>query len=301
MTNTYTDPYAYLRAAAGHDTSTIIANLTRIGSNAAQGATSIVLQTATSTALQAYDSVYIFDGAASEIITMGATSNAGATSLTVSPTQYAHAAGVVLCTDGTGGLIGSLASMIFTASSQIEEFCRQPLLQATYSNEKLPLRTMRAAVTRDATLMVRPKRFPVQSVSAATLNLIGQATVSLNTANAYIDADAQLVQFMPMSASGGTMTAWGIFAPPARQTTPGYVSLSYTAGYASTALPTEIRQAAVWMTSDLLSDRRNPTGAAEIRLGDMSLTTRLRGEISGRSVLMMRAEKALEPYVQRMM
>jgi hypothetical protein len=300
MTNTYTDPYAYLRAASGHDTSTIIANLTHIGSGGVlSGGTSIPLQTATTTALQAYDSIYIFDGASSEVVTMTPTStSSGATSLTVSPTQYAHSAGVVICTDG---LIGSLASMIFTASSQIEEYCRQPLLQATYSNEKLPLRTMRAAVTRDATLMLRPKRFPVQSVSAATLNLIGQATVSLNTANANIDADAQLVQFMPMSSSGGTMTAWGIFAAPARATTPGYVLLSYTAGYAYAALPLEIRQACIWMTSDLLSDRRNPTGASVLTLGDMTMITPLRNDKAGRSLLIARAENALTPYMQRMM
>src|SRR5689334_9052531 len=129
MTNTYTDPYQYLRAASGHDTSAVIANLTRIGSGGVlSGGTSIALQAATTTALQAYDNVYIFDGAASEIVTMTpTTTNAGATSLTVSPTQYAHAAGTPICTDGT---TGSLPAMIFTASSQIEEYCRQPLLQA---------------------------------------------------------------------------------------------------------------------------------------------------------------------------
>lgn len=305
MSNTYTDPYQYLRAATGHDASTVMANLTRISSNVSQGATSISLQAATTTALNQYDQVYIFDGAASEIVTMTpTTTNAGATSLTVSATQYAHNAGTPICTDGTGGLAGSLASMIFTASAQIEEYCRQPLLQATYSNETLPLRSMRAAVTRDYTLMLRPKRFPVTAVSAASLVLRGPTTIALDVSQASIDADAQLVNLLQIqSSSSGSNGGNTLFAtrPIALPVTPGYAKLSYTAGYASNSLPSEIRQSAIWMTSDLLSDRRNPTGAAEIRLGDMSLTTRLRGETSGRSVLMMRAEKALTPYVQRMM
>jgi hypothetical protein len=299
--NTYTDPYAYLRAATGHDTSTVIANLTRIASTASIGATSITLQAATTTALGEYDQVYIFDGSNSEIVTMTpATTNAGATSLTVSPTQYAHNAGVAICTDGT---MGSLAAMIFTASSQIEEYCRQPLLQASYGDEKLPLRSMRAAVTRDYTLMIRPKRFPVTAISAASLILRGPATIALDVSQADIDADAQLVTFLQIQTSSGSNDGNTFFAtrPVALPMTPGYAQLSYTAGYAYAALPTEIRQACIWFVSDLLSDRRNPTGAAELRLGDINMVTRWRGDTTDRSTLAMRAYEMLDPYRQRLM
>lgn len=301
--NTYTDPYAYLRAATGHDTSTVIANLTRIASNASQGATTIALQAATTTSLSQYDQVYIFDGNNSEIVTMTPTTTAtGATSLTVSATQYAHAAGTPICTDGTGGLTGSLAAMIFTASSQIEEYCRQPLLTASYSNETLPLRSMRAAVSRDYTLMLRPRRFPVTAVSVVSLVLPGQTTINLDVSQANVDADAQLVQFLSIQSSGGTGgNTFFTSRPMALPTTPGYAKISYTAGYPYASLPLEIRQACLWITSDLLSDRRNPTGAAELRLGDMSLTTRLRGDNTGRSVLVIRAYEALEPYRQKAM
>jgi hypothetical protein len=302
--NTYTDPFAYLRAATGHDTSTVIANLTRIASNASIGATSISLQAATTTALNQYDQVYIFDGSASEIVTMTpSTTGSPATSLTVSATQYAHSAGTPICSDGTGGIAGSLASMIFTASSQIEEYCRQPLLQATYSNEQLPLRTMRAAVTRDYTLMIRPKRFPVTAVSAASLILRGQTTITLDTSQVDIDADAQLVNFLQIQSSSGGNGGNTLYAtwPIALPATPGYAKLSYTAGYVYSTLPPDVRQACIWLVSDLLSDRRNPTGAAELRLGDMQLVTRLRGDTTGRSVLTIRAYDYLEPYRQKAM
>lgn len=295
--NTYISIYDYLRAGTGQDTATVLGNVSRIASpGISAGATSISLTTPTTVALNAFDPITIFDGANSEQVTVSTTTGAGASSLPVSATQYAHVAGTPLCSDGVQG---SLAEMIVNASAQLETYCRQPLLQATYSNEELPLRTMRAAVTRDYRMLLRPKRFPVQSVSAATLQINGMTTVTLSTSYAQLDADAQLVTFTQMSSSTGTTTFWGVFAPPVFPTTPGFVSLSYTAGFAYAALPYDIKQACIWLVSDLLSDRQNPTGAAEIKLGNMQLVTRLRGETSGDSVLVIRAKKALDPYKQK--
>jgi hypothetical protein len=63
-----------------------------------------------------------------------------------------------------------------------------------------------------------------------------------------------------------------------------------------TAIPDDIRKACHFLVSDLLGYRRNPTGAAEIRLGDSQISARLRGDTSGNSILMIQARSLLLPY-----
>lgn len=300
--NLYTDPYAYLRAASGHDTTTVIGNLTRIASpGVIAGVTSIPVSPSTTVNLNINDIVTIFDGPNSEEVTVTSTTAQPATSIPCTTTQYAHVTGIPLASDGTQG---SLASMIIAASSEIEGYCRQPLLTASYSNEKLPLRSMRASVTRDYALVVRPMHFPVQSVSSMSLQLNATSTFTLDTSQIAIDAAAgsQIVTVQQMTSTSGTDTLWGLSTPPAFPTTPGFVLISYMAGlYTAVTLPREVRQACTWLVSDLLSDRRNPTGAAETKYGDVQLTTRLRGDTSGRSVLVIRAYEILDRYRQRAM
>jgi hypothetical protein len=294
--NLYTDPYQYLRAASGHDTSTVIANLTRIASpGTAIGATSIPLIAPTDAVLNAFDQVTIFDGSSSEIVTVTNTTNQGATSLTVSALQFAHVAGTPIASDGAQG---SLPAMIVNASSEIEAYCRQPLLSSTNTNETLPLRSMRAAVTNDYRLILRPKRIPVTAVSSVVAILNAGTSLALDSTQAFIDADGQVITLALITVTG-VATQFGNVSPALFPTASGWIEVSYTAGYSYAALPSDVRQAAVWLVSDLLSDRRNPTGAAETQYGDVKLTTRLRGDTSGRSVLVIRAYEALDRYKQR--
>lgn len=296
MISTYLDPFVYARAGSGIDTTQLIANQTRIASNISIGATSIPLVTSLTTALSEYDQFYVFDGANSEVLTATALALVGATSITVSATAYAHNAGIAVCSDGSQG---SVAQAIIDASADLEAYCRQSLFQATYSNEELPLRSMQAAVTRDGQLLIRPKHFPVTAVSGVTLQIQGLTTISLSTAYVQLDANAQLVTMTQLSSSSGSTTFWGAFQTPALPTTPGFVQFSYTAGYSAAAMPGDVRQAAIWLTSDLLSDRRNPTGAAELQQGKTHLVTRLRGDTSGESTLVLRAHARLDRYRQR--
>ncbi|GCE14197.1 hypothetical protein [Tengunoibacter tsumagoiensis] len=294
MMNTYISVADYLRAPSGHDTSTLVSNVLLLSSSTTTGATTLPV-TALTAAQSSGDRIYLFDGSATEIVTLTAAATIGATSLTCTPLSNAHTAGISLCSDGSGG---SLASMIINASAQIEAFCRQPLLQASHSAERLQLRSMRAAMNRDYQLLIRPKQFPVTTVSAVTISLNASTTINLDASQAMIDADQQIVTIAQLSTTSGTVP-WSGITRPLSQTTPGFVQISYTAGYAYASLPYDISQACIWLVSDLLSDRRNPTGAAEVRLGDVQLITRLRGETTGRSVLVMRAESALSPYRQR--
>jgi hypothetical protein len=50
------------------------------------------------------------------------------------------------------------------------------------------------------------------------------------------------------------------------------------------------------VVSELLSQRRNPTGAARVHQGKFELEARLRGDETGDSILLMQAKAALEPY-----
>lgn len=295
--NLYLDPYAYQRAATGNDISQLVANLCRIKApGVVQGATTLPLTTPTNAALNLYDEVVIFDGPASEIVTVAATAPQGGTSLTISATQYAHAAGIAVCSDGPQG---ALAQSIIDASAALEAYCRQPMFQTLYSNEKLPLRTTRAMITRDCRVLIRPRRAPVQSVSALALLLDATVTYTLDAAQCQIDSEGWLVAVAQVNPTGSSQAYY--VRTPIAQTTPGLAQISYTAGFAPAVLPGEIRRAAILLTSDLLADRRNPTGAAEVQQGKQHLVTRLRGDTSGDSVLTMRAHKYLDPYRQRAM
>ncbi len=295
--NTYTDPYQYLRAASGHDTSTVIANLTRIASpGVTAGAASIPLTVPTSTVLNAFDQVTIFDGSSSEVVTVTNTTNQGATALTVSATQFAHAAGTPICSDGSQG---SLAAMIANASSMIEAYCRQSLFATTHTNEVLPLKSMRATISNDYQLIVRPKAIPVTAITGVSAVLNASTTLVLDPSEIFIDADGQTATLALINVTGINTSQFGNVTPALFPSTSGWIELSYISGYAYAALPNDIRQAAIWITSDLLSDRRNPTGSADLQYGDVKLTTRLRGDTSGRSVLVIRAYEALDRYRQR--
>jgi hypothetical protein len=247
--------------------------------------------------LNIYDEVTIFDGSNSEIATVTSTANQGATSLTVSALLFTHAAGTPIASDGTQG---SLPAMIVNASTEIEAYCRQPLLASTNTNETLPLRSMRAAVTNDYRLILRPKRIPVSAVTSVVAILNASTSLALDATQAFIDADGQVVTLAMITVTG-VATQFGNVSPALFPTASGWIEVTYTAGYTYAALPNDVRQACIWITSDLLSDRRNPTGAAELKLGDVMTKHRLTGESKGRSQLTLRAYENLDRYRQRTM
>jgi hypothetical protein len=294
--NTYIDFYEYLKASTGVATADLLSNPFRFAVPQSSGNNRfIVPTTAITTALNPYDSLYVFDGSQSEIVQVSQLTTPGTTTIMlVNAAQFSHSAGVAVCADGPGG---SLADRIITASDDLETYCRQPLLQASYSSERLPLRTTLAAVTRDYALKIRPKQFPVQSIGGMTL-LLDNATVDLDISKAVIDANQRLITLTQMTAASSSETTfWGNVSPPAYPTTPGFVEITYTAGFDYATLPRAIKQACIWLTSELLSDRMNPTGSSIMRLGNMQLTTRITGDKSPQFTS--KAHERLEPYRQR--
>lgn len=294
MANTYLSIFDYLRSNSGHETASLYGNLLRINGSVTQGATSLPVTPNTTVQLNVYDPITIFDGASSEVVTVQASTAPGASSITLqSGTQYAHASGTPCCSDGT---YGSLAEAIIDASAEVERICNQPLLQATYTNESLSLRTTRAIIDNKNSLLVRPRQFPVTSVSALSFLFATSNTVTLDSGQVLIDSMARFFT-VPLLKALGASGSYGLggFVDPTKS---GNVQLTYQAGYTYAALPWQIRRAAVWLVSDLLTDRLNPTGSATTTQGKLTNEVYLRGDLSGDNALVKRARGLLLPYSQ---
>lgn len=278
MTNAYIDPFIYRAAPTGQETASMIGNLLRIASGGAlQGSASLPVATATTMQLNAGDSLYLFDGSLTEIVSVSNATAPGATSIPVSTLQYAHAAGVAVCSDGAAG--GSLSQTILNASAEIEVICRQPLLQATYT-ETYALQTLQASLDSIGTLNVRTTKNPVTAVASALLTTDVASGQAISVAN--IKYKGQLVSIV---GAGASMP----------RSTDGFIDLTFTAGFVYASLPQKIKQACIWLTSELLSDRMNPTGAAIDQQGKIHTQYRLKDE--KKSSLYMRAEEALREFV----
>src|SRR6266568_16867 len=189
----------------GQETPSLIGNLFRVGTGGvAQGAISLPVTPNTAVALSQYDNIAIFDGSSTEVVTVSAATNAGASSIPISATQFAHAAGVSCCSDGVGG---SLAEALLEGSAEVERICRQPLLQATYTNEVVPLQSTRGWIDSSIALGIRPRQSPVTSVSAITLAFSALSSMTLDIAQVQLDAIGRLVRvpvIRSINAGGNT-------------------------------------------------------------------------------------------------
>lgn len=293
MVNAYISAAEYLNRITGLSTSALVGNLARTGT-VALGATSLTVSPALTVALQQWDNLTLFDGANSEVVTVASGGAAiNATTIPISATQYAHSAGTSCCSDGASG---SLAEAIIEGSASLESITRQALLQATVTLEMLPMPTTRAWVDSSRQLTIRPRQFPVQSVSAVNV-LYGTATLNLDVSTAMIDSIGRMVTFPTISTTGGGNTlpfSGGGLA----QETDGFIQMTYVAGYTYSALPSIIKRACTLLVSDILADVFNPTGAASVQMGKRNVAQYLRGDLSGESALVKQARHWLRPYTQ---
>jgi hypothetical protein len=295
--NSYITVHDYARAVTGQGITSLLGNLMRVGTGGVTlGATTLPVTPNTTVQLNQYDQITIFDGASSEIVTVGAAgASVGASSIPISACAFAHAAGTSCCSDGTGPQ--SLAEAILEGSASVEQICRQALLQATYTSESLPLASTRAWVDSSLRLGIRPRQFPVQSVSAITVIFNLSTTLSLDTSQAITDSIARIVTLpviKTIAGSGNTLP----FSTLLDGTVDGFVQISYVAGYTYGALPLIIKRATTLLTSDILSDRYNPTGVASNQEGKRRIDAFLRGDLSGESALVKRARHWLKPFIQ---
>jgi hypothetical protein len=231
------------------------------------------------------------------------TGSADATHLTLAApgTLYAHAAGVSVSQAGTAGALGEL---IARASGWIEGYCRQGTpgdrgLYAASRTERWSMPSTRAHLDRDQVLVVRPGHFPVQSVGALSIELGQGQALAFDVSQVELPSAARTVELpylLNATLSPGQQVLGTRGLSRARRQ---WAVITYSGGLTPGALPYDVQQACAWLVSDLLGQRQNPAGAAEVRLGKKALVARLRGDQSGDSLLRLQAKAALEPYKER--
>jgi len=296
----YIDIAGYQQAPHGQETATLLGLNTTTGGGATQaaGTTSLVVASSASWAAGA---CWILDGPISEVVTV--TGSADGTHLTLAApgTVFAHAAGVSVSQAGTAG---SLAATILRASAAMENYCQQGSaggdrsLFALARSERWAMPSQRAYLDRDAVLAIMPGHFPVQSVTSIAIELGQGQSLTLDATQIELPDMARVVE-LPYLVQGAVSVGMQMFlalqgiSRSRRQ----WATITYTGGISSAPVPYDLQQAAVWIVSDFLSQRQNPTGAADISLGKRRLVQRQRGDLVGDSILLLRAHDALQPYV----
>jgi hypothetical protein len=303
LTSSYLDVPTFQRGAPGVETASLVSGSASLAAAVSAGATSITVTSGTGFAAGL---AWIFDGPSTESVTISSVN--GATLTLAAGLGAAHSAGVNVASPGSAG---SLGDVLVHASAWVEGYCghgrpgsgSDPMLFALARSETLRLPSSHAMLDPSGVLTVRPMHFPVQSVSALTLDWGQGVTWSLDTTQTKIPSFGRSIDLpapMPVNGSMPPM-AW----PPTWETLirsragPLWVEISYTGGLTVGALPWDLVQGVTWIACHLLSVRENPTGAVERVLGKKTLTSRLRGDREETSVWLANARLALEPYRNR--
>ena len=305
MVSTYLDFVQYQKAPTGLMTSGMVGNALRLSAAVVAGQTTLPVMPASggtdsNADLSQFDSIYIFDGGSSEIVTLAADAPFPAASVTIRAPGflYNHDQYVLCCSDGPDG---SLAEQIFTASRWIEDICYQALWQTTYTGEILTMPTMRAALTNRGGLHFRPRHFPITALSALSMQSTANNVVAYDTSQAIIDSDQQTVDItdlVPLSNQQNNSQVTNPYTPPGvSRRTDAWLTLTYTAGFAAGALPRSVARACVLLTSDCMGQISNPMGADSMRMGKRGINFMLRGDFSGESLLRKQAMSLLAPYI----
>lgn len=285
----YLDVPGYLRAATNQETASLLGLNTTLGGAASLAAGAVSLPVGSSAGWVA-GPLWLLDGPWSEVAQVTGSVDATHLTLAAPGTRWPHAPGISL---SQAGVAGSLAEVILRASAWMEGYCQQGTsadrsLYALSRTERWDMPGTRALLDRDMVAVVRPGHFPVQSVSALTLDQGEYGTLTLDVAQARLPSDGRLIE-VPLMAGGDPLLALS-------RSRSAWLNVTYIGGVTPGALPYDLAQACIWMTSELLAERRNPSGAARIRQGKFEMQARPWGDRSGDSTLLLQAKAALEPY-----
>ncbi len=283
----YLDIGDYLRAATNQETASLLGVNTTLAASVAVGALSLPVA---SSAGWAAGRLWLLDGPWSEVAQAAGAPDGATLSLAAPGALLAHAAGVSV---SQAGPVGALAETILRASGWIENYCRQGTpgdrsLFALPRVERWGLPGRRAWIEPDGTLVIRPGRFPIQAVTALSVETTPGAVCALDVTQIELPSGGRLIEVPASALSGVSGLARGGRC---------WLSLSYTGGPATpAATPYDLRQACIWLVSDLLGQRRNPTGAAAVRMGGFELQARPRADPTADSILLAQARAALQAY-----
>lgn len=296
----YVDVPTYLRAATNQETASLLGLNTTVSGASAAPAGSTNLPVAASTGWSV-GPLWLLDGPYSEVVQVTAAPDGTHLTLAAPGTQFAHALGV---SASQAGVAGSLAETLLRASGWIEGYCQQGAsagdrsLYAVSRFERWGMPSARASLDRDGVLLLRPGHFPIQSVTTLAIELGQGESLSLDVSQIELSTSGRLIE-IPYLLFAGAVTpgeqlmleTFGL-SRARRQ----WATVTYTGGVTLGAVPYDLQQAVVWVASDLLAQRRNPSGAAVVHQGKFELQARLRGDASDDSILLSHAKEALEPY-----
>lgn len=293
--NTYLDIGDVLRAPINQETASLLGLNATLTAAVSPGALTL---TVTSSSGWMAGPAWLLDGPYSEVAQVTGAPNGTSLTLATPGIAYAHAAGVSVSQAGTAG---ALAETIMRASAWMENYCRQGTpsdrsLFALARVERLGMPTPRAWLEPDGTLVVRASHFPIQSVTALSVETAPGSALALDTTQIEAPSMGRLLE-VPASALIGASGGGSTLSPALTRSGRAWLSLSYTGGPAMPgATPYGLRQACLWVVSDMLAQRRNPTGAAAVRMGSFELQARPRADPTADSILLAQAKSALQVY-----
>lgn len=298
----YVDVPAYLRAATNQETASLLGLNTVVGGvgTVAAGATSLPV---VASAGWAAGPLWLLDGPYSEVAQVSGAPDGTHVTLAAPGTRFAHTPGVSASQAGTAG---ALAEVLLRAGGWIENYCRQGSqatdrsLYAMARDERWGMPSARAWLDRDGVLAVRPGHFPVLNVTALAVEFGQGQTLALDATQIEVPSGGRLIEAPCLLAGApaqGQAVLLGMVGLSRMRRR--WVTVTYTGGLIVGSVPYDVQQACIWVTSDLLAVRRNPSGAALVRQGKFELQARPRGDTTGESILLMQAKAALEAYRER--
>lgn len=287
--NAYVDIGELLRAPINQELASLLGLNTILTAPVLSGATALSVD---ASAGWAPGPLWLLDGPYSEVVQVVTAPDGVTLTLDAGVTQP-HAAGVSASQAGSSG---ALAEIILRASAWAENYCRQgaPGSRSLFASARIERWTLpgpRAWREPDGGLTIHPTHFPVLSVSSLTIETAPGASVAIDSTQIELTASGALIE-IPADALGTLAAAAAGPIGNMRQ----WVTLGYSGGVTPGAVPGELRQALIWIVSDFLAQRRNPTGAAVIQMGRYSLQQRPREDPTGDSLLLLQAKAALQPW-----
>ena len=289
----------FLRAATNQETASLLGLNTALASSVTAGATTLPVASSVGWAA---GPAWLLDGPWSEMAQVVGAPDGATLTLAAPGLAQAHSADVSL---SQAGVSGALAETILRASAWIENYCRQGTpgdrsLYALPRVERWGLPGPRAWLEPDGALALRPGRFPIQAVTALSIESSPGAALALDVTQIELPSGGRLIE-VPASALTGVglsgAAPWPSGLASVARGGRGWLSLSYSGGPATPgAPPYDLRQACIWVVSELLAQRRNPSGAAAVKLGGFELQARPRTDPTGDSILLLHAKAALQAY-----
>jgi hypothetical protein len=306
-TDCFVDVATFKAMAFGIPTPNMLGLNTRLAAPVAGGATLLTVTTSAGI-INPGDSIFILDGPNSEILMSDPTTPAPQANQVklLQPTQWAHGVGVSVSSPGRKQV--ALADILLRASWMVEDYCKQGTLtdRSLFQQTRTvtyELDTPWAYVDQYQSLVLRAAWFPVNSVSSATLQTIDGATIAVATANAVYDANLQRVTFPQAQPVVGQqqLAGWQLEGMPLERGMQGWLTVTFSSGFAANAVPSAVQEATVLFAQEILAWGQNPTGAAMIRRGDVTIQQQIRsigksGENSADGTYAKQAKERLDPW-----